>query len=231
MIGPRAVVRRARVSVRDQVLIECHRGQMGNAAALCKLRCGDARPEPDARLTALQQFLQMHRRLIEHRRQGGAGVWTVKRFFALLLGGVERGVGGSDQPRRKGADRRRPLRHADRSRNGDFGAAAVVGIGAASPQHAARDRRGFGQRGSGQHDAELVAAGARQHVAGPQAVQRGIGEPAQAVVAAGVAMTVIDLFETIEIDGQERERLARPQRQRALLAAVAAAGGAGWPPR
>jgi hypothetical protein len=84
----------------------------------------------------------------------------------------------------------------------------MLGVGAADVEHAAGDHRALAQGRGRQHDAEFVAAGARQHVAGPQARLRHQGEMLQAGVARGMAMGVVDALEAVEVDHQKRERLA-----------------------
>ena len=63
-----------------------------------------------------------------------------------------------------------------------------------------RNDRALAQGAGRQHDAELVAAGARQHVAGPQPGLRHQGEMLQAGVAGGVAVGIVDHLEAVEID-------------------------------
>ena len=126
-------------------------------------------------------------------------------------------VGGGDHPVREGAHLAGPLRDADRERDRDIGADAGFRVLAADVEDAARDHRPFAQRRGRQHDAELVAAGARQHVAGPQPGLRHQGEMLQAGVAGGMAMGVVDRLEAVEVDHQQRERLAAALRARAFL--------------
>ena len=151
--------------------------------------------------------------------------------LALVLGGVKRVVGGGDQPVRERAHVPRPLRDADRDRDRDIGADAGLRIFAAHIQDTARDHRALAQGAGRQHDAELVAAGARQHVAGPQPGLRHQGEMLQAGVAGGVAVGVVDHLEAVEVDHEQREQLAAALGPGALLgqalqqmAAVADAG-------
>ena len=151
------------------------------------------------------------------RRQRRRRIVDGVAVLAVLLGGIERVVGRGHQPVRVRADLPVPLRDPDRERNRDFIADAGLGIGAAHIQDAARDHRALAQGGGGQHDAELVAAAARQHVAGPQPRLRHQGEMLQAGVARGVAVGVVDQLEAVEIDHQQRERLAAAFRPRAFL--------------
>ena len=110
-----------------------------------------------------------------------------------------------------------PLRDPDRDRERDIGADAAGGILAAHIDDAARDHRALAQRGGRQHDAELVAAGARQQIAGPQPRLRHQREMLQAGVARGMAVGVVDRLEVVEIDHQQRKRLAAAVRPRAFL--------------
>src|SRR3979490_1362099 len=88
-------------------------------------------------------------------------------ILAVILGGVQRVVGGGDQPVRERADLPAPLRDADRDRDRDIGADAGLGVLAADIEHPARDHRTLAQRRSRQHNAEFVTPGARPPVAGP----------------------------------------------------------------
>ena len=151
--------------------------------------------------------------------------------LAILLGGIERVVGSCDQAVRERAGLCRPLRNADRHRDRDIGAVAALGVLPADVEHAAGDHRALAQGRGRQHDAELVAAGAREQVAGAKARLRHQREMLQAGVARGVAMGVVDLLEAVEIDHEQRERLAVALGARAFfrqpghqLAAVADAG-------
>ncbi len=126
-------------------------------------------------------------------------------------------VGGGDQPVRKRAGLAGPLRDPDRDRDRDVVADTGLGILATHIQHAARDHGAFAQRRRRQHDAELVAAGARQQVAGPQPRLRHQREMLQAGIARGMTMGVVDLLEAVEIDHQKRKRLAAALRAGAFL--------------
>src|SRR5260370_1422358 len=79
---------------------------------------------------------------------------------------------------------------------------AARGVLAANLQHPAGDHCALGQRRGGQQDAELIAAGARQDIAGPQPGLRHQGEMLQAGVARGMAAAVVDRLEAVEIDHQ-----------------------------
>ena len=154
-----------------------------------------------------------------------------KAVAAGLLGVVQRMVGGRDQAVGECAHLAGPLRDADRDRDRNIVADALFGVGAADLQHAAGDHGALAQRRGRQHDAEFVAAGPRQHVAGPQAGLRHQGEMLQAGVAGGVAVGVVDGLEAVEIDHQQREGLAAAFGARAFfrqalqqMAAVADAG-------
>ena len=162
---------------------------------------------------------------------GGAGSKVANRLRPPFLASYSAWSAAAISSSGQCAHLRRPLRDADRDRNRNIGAGALLGIGAADFQHAAGDHGALAQGRGRQHDAELVAAGARQHVAGPQPRLRHQGEMLQAGVAGGVAVGVVDAFETVEIDHQQRERLAGALRARAFLgqplhqmAAVADAG-------
>ena len=126
-------------------------------------------------------------------------------------------VGGCDQAVGKRAHLPGPLRNADRDCDRDILADALLGVGAAYFQHAAGDHRALAQRRRRQHDAELVAAGPRQKVAGPQPGLRHQGEMLQAGIAGGVAISVVDALEAVEIDHQQRERLAAALRAGTFL--------------
>ena len=136
-----------------------------------------------------------------------------------------------DQPVRELADAAIPFRNADRDRDRDVLARADGGILAADLEHAAGDQRALAHGGGRQHDAELVAAGAGEHVAGPQSRLRHQGEVLEAGIARGVAMGVVDGLEAVEIDHQQRERLAAALRAGAFLGQplqqMAAVGDAG----
>ena len=62
-------------------------------------------------------------------------------------------------------------------------------------------------------DAELVAAQPRDGVAVAQAVDEPLGDELEQLVAVLVAERVVDLLELVEVQHQERQRLAGPQRR------------------
>ena len=126
----------------------------------------EARWIPRSRLLAQGQFRQQ----VLLGRQWRSGVVDRMAVLAVFLGDVERVVGGGDQPVRERTDLPGPLRDADRDRDRDIRTDAGLGILAADLDDAAGDHRAFPQGRGRQHHAELVAAGARQHVAGPNRV-------------------------------------------------------------
>src|SRR5258707_3375513 len=120
-----------------------------------------------ARSRVLAQGQFRHRFAIDCGRQRRCRVIDGMAVLAVILGSVKRMVGGGHQPVRERADLPGPLRDADRERDRNIRADAALGVLAAHFQHAAGDHRALAQRRGGQQDAELLAAGARQHVAGP----------------------------------------------------------------
>jgi hypothetical protein len=60
-------------------------------------------------------------------------------------------------------------------------------------------------------DGELVAADARDHVAGSHAAAQSFGEDEQELVAGGVAAAVVDALEVVEVDEEHAHRAAAAQ--------------------
>ncbi len=124
---------------------------------------------------------------------------------AAALGVAQRVVGAGQQPlrRRLRSPERRPTR-ARRQRLGQLGPRGPSdGV-----DQAAGQLLGFlGLGGHGDHR-ELVTALAAQHVLGAQLSLQRVGDPAQRLVACLVAKLVVDLLEPVEIEDDERERLA-----------------------
>src|SRR5579872_4702060 len=105
------------------------------------------------------------RRLFRHQGRGE----FVNRMAvpALLLGDIQRMVGGRDQPIRERPDFARPLRDPDRNRDRNVVANAAGGVIAADIDDAPGDKRPLVQAASRQHHAEFIATGTRQKVARP----------------------------------------------------------------
>ena len=64
--------------------------------------------------------------------------------------------------------------------------------------------------GAGQHRDEFLAAIAPEQVLRPQRAAQRVRDHAQAMVAAGVAVEVVDLLEVIDVDEQQRQRRRMP---------------------
>ena len=59
--------------------------------------------------------------------------------------------------------------------------------------------------GAGQQDGELVAAQPRDQVAGPHAAGEQRGDLSQRLVAAGVAVAVVDLLEVVDVEEDDAD--------------------------
>jgi hypothetical protein len=99
---------------------------------------------------------------------------------------------GGDQPVGIGPNLPGLLRDPDRHRDRDVRAGAALSIAAAHIEHPSRDDAAFAQGRRRRDNAELVTAGARQKVAGPQPGLHHEGEMLQAGSAGGVAVSVVD---------------------------------------
>lgn len=75
--------------------------------------------------------------------------------------------------------------------------------------HAFRDQRGAEDADAGQQSGELVATNSGHHVPPTHEEPERVAHQAQQRVAGGVAMRVIDVFEAVDVDGEDGERLAR----------------------
>src|SRR6266851_10266020 len=97
-----------------------------------------------ARSRVLAQRLFRHR-LVSGRQRRRRGV-NRAAVLAIVLGGVERVVGGGHQAVRECADLPAPLSDADRNRDRDLRTDASLGVAAAHFHDAAGDHRALAQR-------------------------------------------------------------------------------------
>ena len=139
----------------------------------------------------------------------------VEEWFQV--GAFERVIGRGQQTLRMGADLRRPLRHADRGRHRDIVADTSNRVLLTCGQHAVRHHRPFVQRRRRQYDAEFVAAGPRQQIAGPQLRLRHQAEVLKTGIAGGMTVGIVDLLEAVEVNYEKSEGPAAPLRHRACV--------------
>ena len=83
---------------------------------------------------------------------------------------------------------------------------------------ATRRQRRLGARDVLDQDQELVTAEAGRHVGAAQAVVDARGDVAEDPVAEPVAQSVVDRLEVVEVEEEDREELAAPQRRVARVA-------------
>src|SRR5216683_4169489 len=126
------------VTSRREVILSCAYSNRKTGTHFCGIRAWIARS---------RVFAQ---RLFRHRlvrgRQRRRGVVNRAAVLAVVLGGIERMVGGGHQPVRECADLPAPLCDADRDRDRDIRADACLGVAAAHFHDAAGDHRAFAQR-------------------------------------------------------------------------------------
>ncbi len=150
--------------------------------------------------------------------QGEAGPVAAGLAAALVLGGVERGVGGHQQAGRV----RGVVRVAGQPGRAGEPAAPDLHLGDRDPGALGR-LAGGGRVHAGQHDHELLAAEPADGVAlAHDRAQRGGGERERAV-ALGVPERVVDPLEVVEVDDDDAHRRAVggvERRAQALLAAA-----------
>src|SRR5260370_26579104 len=111
------------VTSRREVIVSCAYSNRRTGTDFCGIRAWIARSR------VLAQRLFRHR-LVPGRQRRRRGV-NRAAVLAIVLGGVERVVGGGHQPVRECADLPSPLSNADRNRDRDLRADACLGVAAA----------------------------------------------------------------------------------------------------
>ena len=130
------------------------------------------------------------------------------RSRPAALGVVERDVGAVEHPAHGPA---RGARVGDAEADGDVAHRLAERLA-----QLLGERRRARQPGVGQHDRELLAADAAEHVGAALRGRDRVGEQPQRAVARGVALRVVDPLEVVDVEHDERARRRGPVGAREL---------------